>query len=53
MRKYRKPALELDMFDLKDVLTASDDDDGDLPPQTPPASGGETEGSAPIALDFN
>ena len=51
MRKYLKPALEMDIFDLRDVLTASDEDET-LDPETGDPT--DPEGaSAPIVLDFN
>lgn len=54
MRKYLKPAFEMEAFDVEDVITAS----GDLPPEIEEIGsegGGIIDGtlSAPVELDFN
>ena len=47
MRKYLKPAMEMEAFDLRDVITASDE----LPPDPPKDP---NEGSAaPVILEIN
>ena len=65
MREYLKPALEMDEFDVEDIITASviggDTPGGETPggPDTPPVDptpgqlGGDDVIGAPIIVDFN
>lgn len=45
MRKYLKPALEIEAFDVEDIITASDTDIPTRPPQGSENTDGEIIGA--------
>lgn len=51
MRKYLKPAMEMEAFDLRDVITASEFDD--LGGGSNGTGTTDVPGAAPIVVDFN